>query len=508
MPPFNFGEIKIAVDRDPSQARPVPETPFRVLLLGDFSGSGSQQPLPARKPTLVDRDNFDDVLAAFHPELRLRLDNEGRHEELATLQFSELDDFHPDRLLERVEMFRKLRGMRARLADPATFAVAAAEFGLGRSAAKPRETAQPATLQPSPLALGSLLDDMIEQTEARAQTRPPAESDLQKFVRRVTEPHLISAADPQQAQTLTLIDRALGAQMRALLHVPEFQALEAAWRAVFLLVRRIDTGELLKLYLVDLSKDELVADLNSSSDLHSTSTHRLLAGETMNSFGGEPWAAIVGNYSFGATRGDAESLGRLAKIAHAAGGPFLAAASPALLGCKSFSATPNASDWTAPLDSESASAWAALRSLPEANALGLAIPRFLLRLPYGGKTDPIESFPFEEMPGEPEHGDYLWGNPAFACALLLAQSFSESGWDLRPGQRSELDRLPVHIYQHDGVSELKPCAESWMTVDTADRIMESGLMPLASMKGKDEVRLVRFQSIAQPAQPLAARWIA
>jgi type VI secretion system protein ImpC len=502
MPPFNFGEIKIAVDGDTPQSQPVPEKPFRVLLLGDFSGTAPKKPLPSRKPVQVDRDNFDDVLAAFHPELKLHLGDE----DLATLQFSALDDFHPDRLFEQVDMFRKLCETRARFANPATFADAAAEFGLEAAAAKPREVAQTATPQAQPFALGSLLDDMIEQTEARAQTRPPAETDLQKFVRRVTEPHLISAADPQQAEILALIDRALGAQMRALLHVPEFQALEAAWRAVFLLVRRIDTDEMLKLYLVDLSKEELLADLNSSSDLRSTSTHRLLAGDAINSFGGEPWAAIVGNYTFGATRGDAESLGRLAKIAHAAGAPFLAAASPALLGCKSFSETPNARDWTAP-DTESASAWTASRSLPEANAVGLAVPRFLLRLPYGKETDPIESFPFEEMPGEPEHEDYLWGNPAFVCALLLAQSFSESGWDLRPGQRATVDRLPVHIYQHEGASELKPCAEALMTVDTADRIMESGLMPLASIKGKDEVRLVRFQSIAHPLRTLAARWI-
>jgi type VI secretion system protein ImpC len=506
MPPFNFGEIKIAVDGDSSQARPVPETPFRLLLLGDFSASGSKQPISSRKPVQVDRDNFDDVLAAFHPELKINLGDE----KPATLKFSDLDDFHPDRLLERLDMFRKLRNIRARLADPATFADAAAEFGLG-GRAKPLEEAQSTTPQASPLALGSLLDDMIEQTEARAQMRSAAESDLQKFVRRVTEPHLVSAADPRQSEILALIDRALGAQMRALLHVSDFQSLEAAWRAVFLLVRRIDTDEMLKLYLVDLSKDELAADLNSSLDLRTTFAYRLLAGDAINSVGGEPWAAIVGDYAFAATRAHAELLGRLAKVAHAAGAPFLAAASPALLGCKSFSATPNARDWTAPADSDSVSAWAALRSLPEASAVGLAIPRFLLRLPYGEQTDPIESFSFEEMPrdpehNEPEHEDYLWGNPAFVCALLLAQSFSESGWDLRPGQRAELGRLPAHIYPHEGSSELKPCAEALMTLDTADRIIESGLMPLASVKGQDEVRLLRFQSIAQPLTALVGRW--
>lgn len=503
MPPFNFGEIKIAVDGDASQARPEPDAPFHILLLGNFSGRrhGGTKPLSARKPVLVDRDNFDDVLAAFHPELQLGL---GKDEQV-TLQFFELDDFRPDRLFERVAIFCKLREMRARLASPDSFGEAAEELGLRRGAAQPRQAAREATQRASPLAMGNLLDSMIEQTQARIESRAPAEDDLQKFVRRVTEPHLVANADPQQAEILALVDRAVGNQMRALLHVPEFQELESAWRAVFLLVRRVETDELLKLYLVDVSKDELAADLNSSPDLRSTWTHRVLAGNASSVFG-EPWAAIVGNYTFGATLADAELLGRIAKIAAAAHAPFLAAASPSLLGCESFSTSPDAREWNAPANPESASAWSALRGLAEANAVGLALPRFLLRLPYGKETDPIESFSFEELPEQTEHDDYLWGNAAFVCALLLAQSFSESGWDLRPGQRSELDRLPVHVYTDDGASEVKPCAEALMTVETAERIMESGFMPLASMKGQDEVRLVRFQSIAEPLRALAGRW--
>ena len=503
MPPFNFGQINISVDGETSQARPEPDAPFHILLLGNFSGHGSGKPLTARKPVLVDRDNFDEVLAGFRPELRLGLGNE----EDVMLQFSEFDDFHPDRLFERVAMFRKLRELRARLQDPDTFGEAAEELGLRRGASKPRQVERGTTPPASPLVLGNLLDDMIEQTEARSESRPPAEDDLQKFVRRVTEPHLVANADPQQAEILALVDRALGNQIRALLHVPEFQALESAWRAVFLLVRRAETDELLKVFLIDLSKEELAGELKSSPDLRSTWTYRLLAGNATGSSSREPWAAIVGNYTFGATRADAELLGRLAKIARAADAPFVAGASSVLLGCDSIAATPNASDWSLPADDESVAAWSALRGLPEANAVGLVLPRFLLRLPYGKKTDPIESFSFEEMPEEPEHDNYLWGNPAFVCALLLAQSFSESGWDLRPGQRSELDRLPVHIYQHDGDSEVKPCAEALMTVDTAERIMEGGFMPLASMKGQDEVRLVRFQSIAQPLRALAGRWV-
>jgi type VI secretion system protein ImpC len=130
----------------------------------------------------------------------------------------------------------------------------------------------------------------------------------------------------------------------------------------------------------------------------------------------------------------------------------------------------------------------------------------LLRLPYGAATDPVESFSFEEMPDTPEHEDYLWGNPAFACALLLAQSFSDSGWQMRPGEHSEINGLPLHAYKQNGDSELKPCAEALLTERAAGKILENGLMPLVWLKSQDSVRLLRFQSVAKPLRALAGRW--
>jgi type VI secretion system protein ImpC len=214
---------------------------------------------------------------------------------------------------------------------------------------------------------------------------------------------------------------------------------------------------------------------------------------------------IAGNYTFGPGREDAELLGRLAKVASAAGAPFIAGASPRLVGCVSFAAPPEPRNWK-PQHADDAEAWAALRGLREVSYIGLALPRFLLRLPYGKKTDPTESFDFEEMPDAPSHDDYLWGNSAFACALLLAQSFSEYGWEMRPGVISEIDQLPLHVYKQNGDSEVKPCAEALMTEDAAERILECGVMPLASLKGRDAARLVRFQSIAAPLRALAGRW--
>jgi type VI secretion system protein ImpC len=535
--PNNLEEVVLEVEPGTATLRKAsdPETPFCIALLGDFSGRESRgileigSALADRRAILVDRDNFEEAMARLHPEIKLPV---GGDSGALGLKFSELEDFHPDRIIERAQMFRRLREARIRLNDPATFAAAAEELGLAPPALKtskpsPEPSRRTASFVPPLPPSGSFLDAVIEEaateeasssgeTSRRSNASRPTTNDqgrttnvpddLQRFVRRVTEPHLVTVPDSRQAEVLSVIDRALGSQMRALLHVPAFQALEAAWRAIFLLVRRLDTGSQLKLYLIDVSKPELAADLGSSEDLDSTGLFRLLVDRRVGAPSAEPWALIVGNYTFGPARQDASTLARLAQIAGAAGAPFLAAASPHAVGCESFAETPYPEDWKWKADAEDNTAWRAMREIPEAEYLGLAMPRFLLRLPYGQTTDPVESFSFEEMPDSPVHEDYLWGNPAFACALLLAQSFSDDGWQMRPGTHSELDGLPLHAYKQDGDTELKPCAEALLTERAAGKMLENGLMPLVWLKRQDAVRLVRFQSIAEPLSALAGPW--
>ena len=503
--PIDFGEIKLTADGDDSLAHPTEDTPFCLAILGDFSGRASRDSskggLANRRTLFLDRDNFNAVLRKIGAELSLPISESTA----LILRFSELDDFHPDRLFERAEIFRRLREVRLRLKDPAAFDAAAEELGV-RSGSQParKMSSPPISASESASSLvqdrpGSLLEQIVERAEGReAESRPSRAPDaLQDFVRRVTEPHLVAASDPRQAELIGVIDRALSAQMRALLHVPALQALEAAWRALFFLVRRIETGSQLMLYLIDISKEELAADLASSQDLRGTGAYKLLVEKTVGTPGAEPWALLIGNYTFGPQREDAELLSRLARTARAAGAPFIAAASPRLLGCSSLADTPHPRDWRLTLDVDAALAWDALRRMPEASSIGLALPRFLLRLPYGKKTDAIESFDFEEMTGVPAHEDYLWGNPAFACAALLAESFSEYGWDMRPGTHAQIGGLPLHVYEQDGESALKPCAEALLTDEAVERILENGLMPLVSLKGQDAVRIVRFQSIVR-----------
>src|SRR5664279_460372 len=262
--PFDFGEIKLTAVGDGSSANPKEDTPFRIAVLGDFSGRSGASLAPAsvgsRRPVLVDRDNFDSVLAKIAPELSLPISDRGAF----TLRFSELDDFHPDRLFEQVAIFRRLREVRLRLNDPATFAAAAAELGVSLeplTASRPNVSAGEVASSVVPERRGGLLDAIVDSAEGGENQgrRSRAPDELQDFVRRVTEPHLVAADDPRQAEIVGMIDRALSVQMRALLRVPAFQAMEAAWRSVFFLVRRIETGSQLKLYLIDISKQELAA---------------------------------------------------------------------------------------------------------------------------------------------------------------------------------------------------------------------------------------------------------
>jgi len=498
--PTSFAKVEIETgERSQPVERPDSETPFRIAVLGDFSGRENRAVLDARlmgrKPVLVDRDNFENVMARLAPELLLPLGGPGGPR--IPVRFRELDDFHPDHLYESLKIFQTLRETRERLNDRATFDAAAAEVRSWSGAAQsPAPASAPAPGSGmSGLSARELFEQSLSATESRAGTARPARAldDFQAVLRDIVAPYVEPKPDPQRPELVAQVDQAISGQMRALLHHPAFQALEAAWRGLFFLVRRLPTDVNLKIFLLDIAKPELAADL--------VATFELLVE---NVPGAEPWSVLVGNYTFDQSADDAQLLARMAAVARHAGAPFLAAASTRLLGCDSLHATPAPRQWR--LDKDTVEAWAAVRRLPQAGWLGLALPRFLMRLPYGKQTTSAEMFAFEEFSAALNHEHYLWANPAFACACLLAEAYSESGWDLRPGEISEISGLPAHVYRADGESHLKPCAEALLSEDAAEAILDRGLMPLVSVRGSDAIRLVRFQSIAIPAAPLAGRW--
>ncbi len=509
--PISVGKIDFNLASAMEETKGVTEsdTPFRVAILGDFSGRARQGiietgvKLASRRFLHIDRDNIDDVLKKLGVEIMPGI--LGKDSEPVSIRFSKMDDFHPDRIFENLEVFQALKEMRQGLKDPATFALMAKESSILPS--------PPVRKDGEGEGEGNLLAQILEETEG---SKPDTESSQRPsewdgFLREIVKPHLVPDIEKEQAKMVSSIDAAIGELMRMILHHPDFQAIEAAWRAIYFLISRAETEEHLKIYLLDLSKDELAADLSATEDLRKTGIYKLLVEQTLETFGGEPWAVISGSYTFDYTREDAGLLGRMAKIASQAGAPFISAAHPHLAGCESLVQTPVPDDWKWTPDREvpdinAENAWHLLRKLPEAPYIGLVMPRFLLRLPYGADTEPVESFSFEEMPDKPKHEYYLWGNPSFACVSLLAQSFSDYGWDFQPGVILNIGGMPLHVYREDGESKIKPCAEILFTEQAVDVILEKGIMPLISFKNQDSVKLARFQSIADPLTNLAGRW--
>ena len=492
-------QLDVSLGREPEPVPLAPDTPFHIALLGDFRGAGREPgEMGAPRPVRVDRDDLDDVLARFAPALRIATgpgDAPG-----ITVTFRELDDFHPDRLLERVPAFAALWQLRKRLADPRTFAEAARALrGTDVGAAPPASATEPAPPAARPVP-GNLLEQILADVPGPALERLPAapEDELATLVRRIVAPHLVRDQDPQQAALVAQVDALLVDGLRALLHHPEFQALEALWRGVDFLTRRLETDGTLRVYLVDVPRAMLDRELATDEGTERSSLWRL----AVNGIDGAPWAVLAGAYTFGAGEDDAALLARIARIARAAGTVFIAAADARLAGCASLAATPDPDDWTLPPDPR----FEAFRATADAAHVGLALPRFLLRLPYGEEGESCEAFDFEEFAGPPAHEHYLWGNPAIACALLLGQAFTQAGWALRPGLPATIDKLPLYVADREGEAELQPCAEIVMTERAAARIMERGLMPLASIRGTDAVQLVRFQSVASPLAALAGRW--
>src|SRR5690349_11800238 len=268
--PSSFAQVEIETGtRSALIERPEEDAPFHIAILGDFSGRENRglvdARLQGRRPALIDRDNFDDVLAEIAPELHLPLG--GPAGPRIPVRFRELDDFHPDRIFERLTIFQALRETRERLHDPARYDSAAAQVRSWSGKPSSLSTSPQAALPPASTPMGSgfsareLFEQALSATESRTGVRPArALDDFQSLLRDIVAPYVEPKPDPQKPELVAQVDAAISGQMRALLHHPDFQALEAAWRAVFFLVRRLSTDVNLKVYLLDIAKPELAAD--------------------------------------------------------------------------------------------------------------------------------------------------------------------------------------------------------------------------------------------------------
>jgi type VI secretion system protein ImpC len=391
-----FGELDKPI---PTPTPPKADTPFRIAVLGDFTGRGSRlkpedaKKLLARKSFILNRDDFEDTLAGMGIELKLAL-----AKEKVDLAFASLDDFHPDQLYEKISSFEDL-------------------------------------------------DDDEEKT----------------------------------------------GQMRDVLHHAAFRALESNWRGLDWLLRRAQTSDQVQVVLYDITLDELAADLNAQDDLTKSAMYQLLIEKATQGPKGQPWATLVGLYAFDVTAAHADLLGRIAKIAAQASAPFVSGIHARV------------AEKAPAIDKAAVKPWETLRQLPEAGYVGLALPGFLLRLPYGENTKTIDRFGFEESPTADGTRQYLWGNAGLACAALLAMAFTKQGWAFKPGSVMDLTDMPMHVYVDEDDEKQMTLGETWIATTQSQGLVKQGYMPFLPVKGKDAVQLAKLQSITGTKE-LAGRW--
>src|ERR1700752_4772262 len=300
------------------------------------------------------------------------------------------------------------------------------------------------------------------------------------------------------------IDKKLTEQINLILHHEDFQKLEGAWRGLHYLVNNTETDEMLKIRFMDISKLDLGKTLKryKGTAWDQSPIFKKVYEAEYGQFGGEPFGCLVGDYFFDQTPPDVELLGEMSQVASAAHTPFIAGASPTVMQMESWQELANPRDLTKIFTTPEYASWRSLRESDDARYLGLAMPRFLARIPYGAKTNPVEEFDFEEDTGAADHNRYTWANAAYAMATNLTRSFKMYGWCSRiRGVESggAVEGLPVHSFPtDDGGVDMKCPTEIAISDRREAALAKSGMMPLSHKKNTDIAAFIGAQSVQKP----------
>ena len=302
------------------------------------------------------------------------------------------------------------------------------------------------------------------------------------------------------------IDKQLSDQVNLIMHNEEFQSLEGAWRGLHHLINNTETDEMLKIRVLNISKKDLHKTLKSykGTAWDQSPIFKKLYEEEYGQFGGEPYGCLVGDYYFDHSPPDVELMGQIAQVSAAAHAPFIAAAAPTLMQMDTWQELSNPRDLTKIFTTPEYAAWRSLRESEDARYIGLAMPRFLARIPYGAKTNPVEEFNFEEDTEGADHNKYTWANSAYAMATNINQSFKAFGWCSRiRGIESGglVEGLPTHTFPtDDGGVDMKCPTEIAISDRREAELAKNGFMPLIHRKNSDVAAFIGAQSLQKPAE--------
>jgi len=305
---------------------------------------------------------------------------------------------------------------------------------------------------------------------------------------------------------IAAIDQKLTEQVNRIMHHPEFQKLEGAWRGLHYMVNNTESDVHLKIRVMDISKQELGKNLKrfKGAAWDQSPMFKKIYEEEYGQFGGEPFGALVGDYHFDQSPPDVELLGEMAKISASAHAPFITGASPSLMQMQSWQELANPRDLAKIFSTPEYAAWRSLRESDDSKYLGLCMPRFLARTPYGAKTNPVEEFDFEEDVADADHNKYCWANAAYAMATNINRSYKQYGWGSRiRGVESggAVENLPLHTFPTDDGGVDQKCPTEIAISDRREAELSGcGLLSMIHRKNSDFAAFIGAQSLHKPAQ--------
>jgi type VI secretion system protein ImpC len=358
----------------------------------------------------------------------------------------------------------------------------------------------------APVAEAGLLDQIISEGRfARDAAAAERGKDMVKqFVAQVLEGEMVVSRDAEATinARIAQIDHLISIQLNEVIHHAAFQKLEGSWRGLKFLLDHSETSDQLKIKVLNVSKKELLRDLQRAAEFDQSALFKKVYEEEFGVFGGAPFAALIGDYEFGKHPEDVELLEKISNVAASAHAPFLSAASPDLLNLPSFTDLGAPRDLGKIFDTTEYAKWKSFRASEDSRYVGLCVPHVLMRLPYGRDTKPVEAFSYEEGVDGTDHSKYLWGNAAYALGARLSDAFAKFGWcaAIRGVEGGGLvEGLPAHTFRTDeGDVALKCPTEIAITDRREKELADQGMVSLVHCKGTDYAAFFSVQSCQKP----------
>jgi type VI secretion system protein ImpC len=354
----------------------------------------------------------------------------------------------------------------------------------------------------------TLLDQIVQEGRVGndSSTRERGKGLVKQFVNEVLKGQITIARDTEMMinARIAQIDHVISQQLNEVLHHPEYQRLEASWRGLKYLLSQSETGEGMKIKVLNVSKKELLKDLQRAPEFDQSALFKKVYEEEFGVFGGAPFGALVGNYYFDKSGQDMELLEKISQVAAAAHAPFLSSASHEMFNLESFTQLDAPRDLAKVFDTTEYAKWKAFRNTEDSRYVALTAPRMLMREPYGSATVPVEAFNYEEQVDGTDHEKYLWGNSAFALAARVTKSFNRFGWcaSIRGVESGGLvEGLPVHNFRTESGDIAMKCPTEVPITDRREKeLADLGFVGLVHQKNTPNACFFSVQSCQKAKQ--------